>query len=87
MQVGNVYKNSNYKSMQVLSHVISSHKFKFLIPNMFEIKSPLLEIKNLVLGINPLVGIKKFMLGALKSWAPRIQKKKYYSMLLESILG
>jgi hypothetical protein len=86
MQVGNVYKNSNYKNMQVLSNIISSHNFKFFIPSMFEIKSPLLEIKNLMLGINPLVGIKNFMLGALKSWAPRIEKKNY-PMLLESILG
>lgn len=60
----------------MISHIISSHDFKFFIPNMFGINFPLLEIKNLMLGINPLLGIRKFMLEALKSWAPRKEKKR-----------
>jgi hypothetical protein len=46
MQVRHVHKNSNIRNIQVLSHPISSQNFKFSIPSVFRIKSPLLEIKN-----------------------------------------
>jgi hypothetical protein len=41
-----VYKNSNIRNIQVLSHPISSQNFKFFIPSVFGIKNPLLKIKN-----------------------------------------
>jgi hypothetical protein len=67
MQVKYVYKISNYKNIQVLSHPIPKLQVQVLIPSVCAIKNP---NPNLVLEIktpnpNPLLGIKIPMLGAL----------------------
>jgi hypothetical protein len=67
MQVGHVYKNSNIRNIQVLSHPISSQNFKFFIPSVFGIKNHLLEIKNPMLE-------SKIACTQIKNLVPGIKK-------------
>lgn len=67
MQVKHVYKISNYKNIQELSHPIPKLQVQVLIPSVCRIKNP---NPNLVLEIkipNPssVLGIKNAMLGTL----------------------
>jgi hypothetical protein len=70
MQVRHVHKNSNIRNTQGLSHPISSQNFKFFIPSVLRIKSPLLEIKNsMVKSKIACTHIKNLILGIKKSHA------------------
>ncbi len=85
MQVGNVYKNSNYKIIQVLSHIISSHNFKLFIPSMFELKAPCLKSKTSCLELT-LSWNQKFHAWGFEIMGSK-KRKENHPMLLEYILG
>jgi hypothetical protein len=74
MQVKHVYKISNYKNIQVLSHPIPKLQVQVCIPSACGFKNPnpnlVLEIK--IPNSSPVLGMKNPMLGALMLLSRRL---------------